>query len=426
MVTFQYGLTTGYGSSATAAQSPLAATAAGTAVSAAITGLTCGTTYHLRVVATNGAGTTNGPDATFATAACVAAPTVTSGAASGVTAAGATLNGTASSNGAGTTVTFQYGLTTGYGSSATAAQSPLAATAAGTAVSAAITGLACGTTYHLRVVATNSAGTTNGADATFTTSACAATSAVLSVVPAGSGAGTVISSPLGISCGADCGESYAIGTGVTLLATPFAGSTFRAWGGACTGTGSCTVSMTAAQAVTALFTYTGSAYSFDYLQKAYVAYYGRPADPAGQAYWAGRMDAEGQSLAAVIGAFGNSEEFNRRYGGLDHVALVTRIYQQALARDPEQAGLDWYVGELRAGRRTLQTITLDVLNGATTAPDSTVVANKLEVAAYHTAKVAAGCVYGTEEQGFSAVSGVTANSATVAAAKAAIDARCGG
>jgi hypothetical protein len=74
----------------------------------------------------------------------------------------------------------------------------------------------------------------------------------------------------------------------------------------------------------------------------------------------------------------------------------------------------------------LQTITLDVLNGATTAPDSTVVANKLEVAAYHTAKVAAGCVYGTEEQGFSAVSGVTANSATVAAAKAAIDARCGG
>ena len=38
-----------------------------------------------------------------------------------------TLNGTASSNGASTTVTFQYGLTTSYGSSIAAAQSPLAA-----------------------------------------------------------------------------------------------------------------------------------------------------------------------------------------------------------------------------------------------------------------------------------------------------------
>ena len=55
-------------------------------------------------------------------------------AASGITAAAATLNGTVSSNGASTTVTFQYGLTTGYGSTATAAQSPLAAGASGAPV----------------------------------------------------------------------------------------------------------------------------------------------------------------------------------------------------------------------------------------------------------------------------------------------------
>ena len=61
---------------------------------------------------------------------------------------------------------------------------------------------------------------------------------------------------------------------------------------------------------------TASPYSRNYVQKAYVAYYGRPADPAGQTYWAQRMDSEGQSLDAIIGAFGNSDEFNRRYGGL--------------------------------------------------------------------------------------------------------------
>ena len=169
----------------------------------------------------------------------------------------------------------------------------------------------------------------------------------------------------------------------------------------------------------------GSAYSRNYVQKAYVAYYGRPADPGGLDYWATRMDAEGGSLDAIIGAFGDSDEFIRRYGGLSYAALVTRIYQQALGRDPDQAGLDWYVIELLEGRRTLQTIALDVLNGATTAPDSTVVANKLDVAAYYTAKVAAGCAYGTEQDGVDALSGVTAVSATVAGAKATIDSRCG-
>jgi trimeric autotransporter adhesin len=168
-----------------------------------------------------------------------------------------------------------------------------------------------------------------------------------------------------------------------------------------------------------------SAYSLNYVQKAYVAYYGRPADPAGQGYWASRMDAEGGSLNAIIGAFGYSDEFNRRYGGLTNAALVTKIYTQALARGPDPAGLNYYVTELAAGRKTLQTITLDVLNGATTPPDSTIVANKLDVAAYYTAKVAAGCAYGTEQDGVNSLAGVKADPTTVATAKSAINSRCG-
>lgn len=99
-------------------------------------------------------------------------PTVTTGAATSLSVTEATLNGTVTSNGASTTVTFDYGLTTAYGSSAAAAQSPLVAGASGTAVSAAVTGLACNTTYHFRAKGVNSAGTTNGNDLTFTTSAC--------------------------------------------------------------------------------------------------------------------------------------------------------------------------------------------------------------------------------------------------------------
>jgi hypothetical protein len=55
----------------TADQSPLSANAAGAAVSKAITGLTCGTTYNFRVAGTNSVGgPVNGNNMTFPTLAC--------------------------------------------------------------------------------------------------------------------------------------------------------------------------------------------------------------------------------------------------------------------------------------------------------------------------------------------------------------------
>jgi hypothetical protein len=66
--------------------------------------------------------------------------------------------------------------------------------------------------------------------------------------------GTVTSSPVGISCGSTCGAEFNTGSSVTLTAKAASGSRFVGWSGACTGTAStCTVGMTAAQAVTATF-----------------------------------------------------------------------------------------------------------------------------------------------------------------------------
>ena len=100
------------------------------------------------------------------------APVATTGAASSTTATGTTLNGTVIDNGASTTVTFNYGPTLSYGSSVTATQSPISPSSGSVSVSAALTGLVCNTTYHYQVSATNSVNTTNGSDATFTTSPC--------------------------------------------------------------------------------------------------------------------------------------------------------------------------------------------------------------------------------------------------------------
>ena len=68
-----------------------------------------------------------------------------------------------------------------------------------------------------------------------------------------SGSGSVTSAPSGINCGTACSASFAPGTSVTLTATPAAGQTFTGWGGACSGTAGCTVSMTAARSATAAF-----------------------------------------------------------------------------------------------------------------------------------------------------------------------------
>ena len=76
----------------------------------------------------------------------------------------------------------------------------------------------------------------------------------LTVTKAGVGLGTVTSSPAGIDCGTTCSFAFTSGTSVTLTATPAAGSTFGGWNGSgCSGTGTCTVVMSANRSVTATF-----------------------------------------------------------------------------------------------------------------------------------------------------------------------------
>ncbi len=80
------------------------------------------------------------------------------------------------------------------------------------------------------------------------------TDVLLFVTKSGGGAGTVASSPAGIDCGATCSTTFASGTSVTLTATPTTGSSFTGWSGSgCSGTSTCTVTMSAARAVNAEF-----------------------------------------------------------------------------------------------------------------------------------------------------------------------------
>jgi uncharacterized delta-60 repeat protein len=79
------------------------------------------------------------------------------------------------------------------------------------------------------------------------------TNKTLALAKAGSGAGTVSSAPVGISCGSSCAHGFRHGTVVTLTANASPGSSFLGWSGACSGSGSCTLAMSANRTATARF-----------------------------------------------------------------------------------------------------------------------------------------------------------------------------
>jgi PKD repeat protein len=107
-------------------------------------------------------------------------------------------------------------------------------------------------TYTASLTVTDNSGMTDTRSVAITVQA-QTTNYALTVSKAGAGAGTVSSSPAGIACGTACSASYAANTTVTLNAAAAAGSTFAGWAGPCSGTGSCTITMTAARNVTATF-----------------------------------------------------------------------------------------------------------------------------------------------------------------------------
>jgi hypothetical protein len=139
------------------------------AIDADVSGLRPNTEYSVKLVAQNSL--LSGESTSLSVRTADSPPAVVTTVATDITDSSAVLNGTVVAYGLQTTYVFEYGPTAAYGSKAPAGAPGVGGVSfSSRAVRRHIDGLQSGTTYHYRLVATNSAGTTAGADATFTAS----------------------------------------------------------------------------------------------------------------------------------------------------------------------------------------------------------------------------------------------------------------
>lgn len=122
------------------------------------------------------------------------------------------------------------------------------------------------------------------------------------------------------------------------------------------------------------------------IQNLYVAYFNRPADPAGLAYWAGIVAAAGGDTSAVSATFARSPEYEDAFAGKDHGQVVDQIYQNLFGHAPDAAGRAYYKDLLDSAKLSVDLVVAEVAKGALTT-DKSVLENKIAASVAFTAAV---------------------------------------
>jgi len=123
------------------------------------------------------------------------------------------------------------------------------------------------------------------------------------------------------------------------------------------------------------------------VENIYLAYYGRPADPAGLTYWESQLSGANGNLNTIMTAFATSAEATTLYGSLNTTQQISAIYEALFNHAPDSAGLAYYLKGISTGAFTLASVALNVFNGAS-GTDATVLGLKQTYAAAFTAALA--------------------------------------
>ena len=124
------------------------------------------------------------------------------------------------------------------------------------------------------------------------------------------------------------------------------------------------------------------------VQRLYIAYFNRPADPVGLAHWEGQLSstvaATQAQLTALAAGFSGSAEYIALYAGQSNTSIVNNLYLNLFGRPAETAGLLHWAGRLTAGTETFASVALQLTFSAQ-GTDATAIANKLAASAAFTA-----------------------------------------
>lgn len=123
------------------------------------------------------------------------------------------------------------------------------------------------------------------------------------------------------------------------------------------------------------------------IQKAYIAYFGRPADFEGYNYWLNGLNTNALTVEDMYMHFAASQEYLSNYAGMTNTQIITEVYQNLFDRDPELGGLTYWTTQMNAGWVTIDNVVMAVLGGASNVgePDLDTINNKVTAAAAFTA-----------------------------------------
>lgn len=120
------------------------------------------------------------------------------------------------------------------------------------------------------------------------------------------------------------------------------------------------------------------------VQQLYVAYFNRPADTAGLEYWTNVVEAQKGSTAAVSAAFAAEAEYKTAYANMTNAQVVNQVYQNLFGRPAEAAGQAYWADLLDRKVITIDKVVAEIAKGAQTT-DAEAYENKVAGAAAFTA-----------------------------------------
>ncbi len=131
----------------------------------------------------------------------------------------------------------------------------------------------------------------------------------------------------------------------------------------------------------------------------YLAFYGRPADPAGLKFWSQQLADNNGELGAITQAFATSEEAQVRFGTDSVNDRIAEIYQQLFNHTPDAAGLAYWTGVIEQGHASMADVAVAILGGAKDS-DATLSQLRQQAADAFTAQVEAS---GSQYDGYASI-----------------------